>query len=508
MHTHLKATLALLPAAMLALSSGAQAQSAATVPPAAANPDNEPAPVMPIPTQRQMEWNRLGFYAFYHYGMNTYTDLEWGTGGEDESTFAPTAVPDPEQWLRAAKSAGMTGGIAVVKHHDGFCLWPTQSTTHSVAHSKGEFARQTNIPRDFAAAARKLRMFHGFYLSPWDRNSAVYGDGTDRYLRQVYLRQFTELSAITKGPAVIWLDGANGGNGYYGGANETRKIEPRTYYDIPNLLDSLHKLFPHALVWGLGGEARWVGNEDGVGPQTCWAMTNDTDGVNLFFGTEKGRIWQPVESDARITGKGWFWHQNEKLYSSERLFQMYLETMGRNCNFILNCPPDRSGRLPQATVDTLAAMGRMLRARLGRNLALKAKATASVTRQAGRHRNYKAANMIDKKEDTYWAAPDGATAATITLSWRRPQTLRYVALSEYIEKGQRVKAFRVETSADGKQWTPACVGDSTTTIGYRRILPLNGSTKHSYDAGTQARYLRVVINDSRACPLIRSIKVY
>ena len=155
-----------------------------------ANPDNEPAPVHPVPSERQVKWNETEFYAFFHYGMNTYTDKEWGNGDEDENLFAPTAVPNPEQWLTAAKAAGMKGGIAVVKHHDGFCLWPTSSTTHNVTSSSNVNAQNTNIPRDFSDAARKLGMKYGFYVSPWDRNSAYYGDGTNRYVKDVFLRQW------------------------------------------------------------------------------------------------------------------------------------------------------------------------------------------------------------------------------------------------------------------------------------------------------------------------------
>ena len=137
------------------------------------NSDNEPGPVFPLPTERQLKWNETEFYAFFHYGMNTYTNLEWGNGDEAESIFAPTAAPNPEQWLKAVQAAGMKGGIAVVKHHDGFCLWPTSSTTHSVVKAGNAFGRETNIPRDFAAAAQKLGLKYGFYVSPWDRNSAL-----------------------------------------------------------------------------------------------------------------------------------------------------------------------------------------------------------------------------------------------------------------------------------------------------------------------------------------------
>ena len=190
------------------------------------NADNEPAPVFPVPSDRQLKWNETEFYAFYHYGMNTYTDKEWGGGGEPESKFAPTAKPNPRQWLETAKKAGMKGGIAVVKHHDGFCLWPTETTTHSVLKAGNANGRATNIPKDFAEAAHDLKMKYGFYVSPWDMNSAYWGDGTDNYAKKVFLPQCAELAKYGADQFEMWFDGATGGDhaGYYGGANTTRTI--------------------------------------------------------------------------------------------------------------------------------------------------------------------------------------------------------------------------------------------------------------------------------------------
>ena len=239
------------------------------------NADNEPAPVFPVPSDRQLKWNETEFYAFYHYGMNTYTDKEWGGGGEPESKFAPTAKPNPRQWLETAKKAGMKGGIAVVKHHDGFCLWPTETTTHSVLKAGNANGRATNIPKDFAEAAHDLKMKYGFYVSPWDMNSAYWGDGTDNYAKKVFLPQCAELAKYGADQFEMWFDGATGGDhaGYYGGANTTRTIsDAGIYYDMPNLRDSIHNICPNIIMWGLGGEARWIGNEAGWAGETCWSM--------------------------------------------------------------------------------------------------------------------------------------------------------------------------------------------------------------------------------------------
>jgi len=473
------------------------------------NPDNEPLPVHPVPHERQVKWQETEFYAFFHYGMNTYTDLEWGYGNEAETKFAPTAAPNPRQWLEAAKAAGMRGGIAVVKHHDGFCLWPTATTTHNVTRSGNDFGKQTNIPRDFAAAAKELGMKYGFYVSPWDRNSAYYGDGTNRYVKDVFLRQCAELAEYGTDQFEMWFDGANGGDGYYGGANTTRKIDASIYYDVPNLRDSVHKVCPDCVMWGVGGEARWIGNEAGWAGETNWS--NENRGLapegNGMYGSENGWFWFPGESDAKGTSAGWFWHANEKNRELTELFKFYLETVGRNATLILNMPPDKSGSLPATTVNRLKELGNLLKTRLGTDLATDATVTVSEERTAGASRNYVAANLVDGNKDTYWATNDGTKTATITLTWNAPKNIHYVALQEYIRKGQRVKGFTIEISEDGTTWTECAPGVTCTTIGYKRIVPLNGSTT-DYGSGYNAKAVRITITDSKACPLLHTISVY
>ena len=472
------------------------------------NSDNEPGPVFPLPTERQLKWNETEFYAFFHYGMNTYTNLEWGNGDEAESIFAPTAAPNPEQWLKAVQAAGMKGGIAVVKHHDGFCLWPTSSTTHSVVKAGNAFGRETNIPRDFAAAAQKLGLKYGFYVSPWDRNSALYG--TDKYVKDVFLRQCAELATYGTDQFEMWFDGANGGDGYYGGRKTTISVDRETYYDIPNLRDSIHKVCPNIILWGVGGEARWIGTEAGWAGETNWATENlgYAPERNGMYGTEDGWIWFPGESDAKMTDQGWFWHSNESPLSAERLFQMYLETVGRNATLILNCPPNKAGVLPEADVRVLKQLGTMLKNRLGNDLAKNAHIEVSNTRTAGAHRNYETANLTDGDAKTYWATNDGVNNATITLTWDTPQTVRYVMLQEYIRLGQRIKSFKIETSTDGTTWKAAAPGVTTTTVGYKRIIPLNGSTANSYGNGTSVKAVRITLTDSKACPTLSTLSVF
>ena len=467
------------------------------------NADNEPAPVHPVPSQRQLLWQETEFYAFFHFGMNTFTNAEWGDGSEAESRFAPTKVPNPRQWLTAVKAAGMKGGIAVVKHHDGFCLWPTATTTHSIVNAGNETGRNTNIPDSFSVAARDLGMKYGFYVSPWDLNSAYWGDGTSNYVNKVFLPQCLELAKYGSDQFEMWFDGATGGDhaGYYGGNRGTRTIpNASNYYDIPNLRDTVHAIAPNCVMWGVGDEARWIGNEQGWAGETNWAMGSGESGnMNAWK-------WKAGESDAKATNKGWFWHSGESPKSANELFKIYLETVGRNATLILNFPPDQSGELPQADVKVLQELGTMLKERLGTDLMAEASSvTATATRTAGAGRSYSVANLTDGDKETYWATNDGEHTATINVEWSETKTLHYVMLMEYIRLGQRIKQFTIETSLDGSTWTKRASG-STTTVGYKRIVPLNGSTSNY--GGVNARYLRVTIEDSRSCPTLHTMAVY
>ena len=483
---------------------------------ALANPKNEPAPVHPVPHERQLLWNETEFYAFFHYGMNTFTGLEWGYGNEQESRYAPLALPNPEQWVTSVKAAGMNGGIAVVKHHDGFCLWPTATTEHSIKNAGNENGRNANIPQLFAEASLKHNMKYGFYISPWDRNSAHYGK--DTYVTEVFLKQCEELAEYGSDQFEMWFDGARGGDGYYGGEGGSRNIDAEIYYDIPNLRSRVHRIAPNCVMWGVGGEARWIGNESGYAGETNWAMTDYmSESVVREEGDINGWFWNPGESDAKATSAGWFWHQGETMKSAERLFQMYLETVGRNATLILNCPPDQYGVLPENTVNELQRLGRMLHERLAvpvygldettaaTDFAKSATIEVSETRNGG---YYEVANLTDGDKNTYWGTNDESLTATITLSWDTPQVIRYLVMQEPVFLGQRIKDFKIEYSSDGESWTELCPAMQTTTVGYKRIIPLNGKTSESYGSGYNAKKLRITILDSRACPLLSNLNVY
>ncbi len=466
---------------------------------------DEPKAVLPVPSKKQVEWQKLEFYAFFHYGMNTFKGREWGLGNEKESEYSPATVPDCKQWVRAIKAAGMRGAVFVAKHHDGFCMWPTKTTTHSVLRSSGAGPR-TDIMRLGADACKEYGIKMGVYLSPWDRNNKFYG--TREYADHIYFSQLNEI--CTKyGPLFeVWFDGANGGTGYYGGNVEIAKtINNLTYYNWHLMRDTVKAMQPDAMAGRL--EFRWVGNEEGFAGVTNWSPITENEALrekNLTAGNEFGDAWIPAESDAKATDKGWFWHKGEKVLPAERLYQMYLETVGRNATLILNVPPSTAGVLPEASVDTLARLGTLLKQRLSKDLAKEARITASVTRSPSQKKSFDARNMLDEKYDSYWATPDKTTTASITLEWKKPQKLHYIELQEYIPLGQRVKSFSISTSMDGKTWTPRAK-TLTTTIGYKRIVPLNGSTA-AYGPATEARFVKIEILGSKACVVMNRIAAY
>lgn len=467
--------------------------------------ENEPRPVFPVPSANQLRWQEMEFYAFFHWGMNTILGKQWGDGSDDASQFVLDCQPQPAQWLEVARSAGMTGGVVVAKHHDGFCNWPSEATAYCVRNAGNEEGRRMNLVRDFVKAADSLSMRYGYYLSPWDRNNALYA--TSQYMSEVYLPQLAELLAIGPDPFLFWMDSANNGYGYYGGAKETRSINALTYYDTPNLRALLHQTAPQCIVFMMTPDGRWIGNEEGWAGETNWCAWDYGCYVDkMEYGSPEGFMWTPGESDA-MTQYGWFYSYTP-LYSTESLFKTYLETVGRNANLLMNLAPSRSGVIEEPLARLMAELGEMLQTRLGHDLAPTAEVTASVTREAGATRSYDAAKLVDGDKDTYWASPDGMTSAEITFAWPDTLALHYVSLQEYLPKGQRVKAFSIESSLDGNDWQFCAPGVITTTIGHKRIVPLNGSTTDSYAQPTMARYLRVTIHDAKACPLLHTISIY
>lgn len=459
-----------------------------------------PEPVLPVPNQHQLDWHRMELTAFIHFTTNTFTDKEWGFGDESPDVFHPTGF-DPDQWASVLKEAGFTGLILTAKHHDGFCLWPSAYTDHSVKSSSWENG-DGDVVRAVADACRRHGLKFGAYLSPWDRNRSDYGEPS--YI-DYYRDQLRELISDYGPLFEIWFDGANGGDGYYGGVNETRRIDNRTYYDWPGTWQMIRELEPAAILFSdAGPDIRWCGNERGYVGETNW-NTIDADtlypgmhGITglLNTGTEGGSHWMPAEVDVSIR-PGWFYHAAEDslVKSPEALFDIYLSSVGRGSNLLLNIPPDRTGQLHPTDVKHLRDWKRLIDKRFADNLAPKAKVLASSSRGSGKSDRYMAAHLIDGNPDTYWATDDHVIASYIELAWEHPQSIQYVILQEYLPLGQRIRSFSIEVMIDGS-WTAIAEG---TTIGYKRILQIDP---------VETSRMRVHFHDSRACPVMAAVEVY
>jgi alpha-L-fucosidase len=457
-----------------------------------------PASLLPVPSAAQLQWHEMEMNAFVHFTINTYTDKEWGYGDESPALFNPTAC-DPQQWTRVLKQTGFKGLILTCKHHDGFCLWPSKYTDHAIQNSsykggKGDLVKETSN------AARASGLKFGIYLSPWDRNRADYG--TPAYITY-YRNQLKEL-IHSYGPVFeMWFDGANGGDGYYGGAREMRRINGASYYDWPATLDMVRKMAPNIILFSDAGPGvRWVGNERGAAGETNWnTISIDTlyagkAGIETLLntGSPDGKNWVPAETDVSIR-PGWFYHESEDslVKTPEQLFDIYLSSVGRGSTLLLNIPPDKRGLFNEADVKALDGFAALLKKELGTNLAAGSKVQASNTR--GRLKQFAAANLTDGNRQSYWATDDKVTRASVELQLKKKTRVKYILLQEYIRLGQRVKTFTVEAWKDNA-WQEVA---SATTIGYKRILKIDP---------LETNKIRINIRDSKACPVLSAIEVY
>lgn len=473
---------------------------------------SKPAPVRPLPNENQMRWQEMEFYAFIHFSTNTFTNQEWGYGdAEDMKLFNPTNL-DCDQWARVCKDAGMTGIILTAKHHSGFCLWPTETTDYSVKNSPWKDGKG-DIVGDLAKACKKYGLKLGIYISPWDRNNASYGllsaDGTAPYVKDIFRKQIEECLTWYGDIFEIWFDGANGGDGYYGGARTTRKIDRRTYYDWQNTYKLIRNIQPEIVIWNDNGDRadlRWVGTEAGYVGETNWSLLNATGDVSeemLRYGVENGNAWVPGEVNTSIR-PGWFYHENEdgRVKNLSVLMDTYYKSIGRNGTFLLNFPIDKRGLIHENDEKEATQFAKAVKEAFAVNLAEKAKISATNVR--GNSQQYAAENVIDGNKDSYWATDDGMESGSLTLEFDKPATFNRFLVQEYIRLGQRVKSFKLEAFVNGEwkalkdQLVPP-EKEGTTTIGYKRIIcfPAVNATK-----------LRFSVTASKACPLISNIGVY
>jgi alpha-L-fucosidase len=459
------------------------------------------------PTPRQIAWQRDEISAFVHFGMNTFTDREWGDGTEEEKLFNPTEL-DCRQWVRAAKAAGITRMILTAKHHDGFCLWPSKYTEHSVKNSPWKNGHG-DVVREFVDACRAAGMHYGIYISPWDRHEKTYGD-SPKY-NQYFLNQLREVLTNYPGIEEVWFDGAcaEGPNG------KRQEYDWRAYWKL------IRELAPKAAITVRGPDVRWCGNEGGftrdsewsviplpgdgqpweASDQTLAAYENDVYGADL--GSREVLLrrraerpvlaWYPAQVNTSIR-PGWFYHSREDadVKSVEELLRVYYGSVGGNGQFLINIPPDRRGLFHETDVARLKAFGDVLHATFGHDLAAGAKVTAEV---AGGSSVGDPGVLVQGDVERSWTTTDGATSATLTLELPAPVRANVLMLQEHIAEGQRIEAYDVEVFADG-QWHPATRG---TVIGYKRLARFADATVSK---------VRVRLTQFRIRPTLEKIGLY
>lgn len=434
-----------------------------------------PAPYGPVPSRAQLEWQQMEYNMFVHFGPNTFSGAEWGEGTESEDIFCPTDL-DCRQWARIAYEAGMKGIIITAKHHDGFCLWPSATSTHTVAQSSWR-GGQGDVLKELSDACKEYGLKFGVYLSPWDRNHPAYG--TPEY-NEIYMQALREIHCGTYGPVFEqWFDGACG-EGPSGKRQE---------YDWPSYWATVRDLSPETIIFSnIGPGCRWGGNENGHAGLTNWSRL-DTAGFSpgaesppkdtLNMGNVHGAEWIPAEMDVSIR-PGWFWRESENgsVKSLQELQDIWLSSVGRNSLLLLNVPPDTQGRIHPADSARLMEFRAWREDVFGNNLVLGAKGPSAI---------------LDADYDTYWVASSSTPAIEITLSQER--TFDLIMLQEYIPLGQRVSEFRVEALRDS-DWEIIAEG---TTIGYKRIIPVPTCT---------AQRIRICITASFARPVLSEVGLF
>jgi alpha-L-fucosidase len=419
--------------------------------------------------------------------MNTFTDKEWGYGDDPPSTFNPTDF-DADQIVSAAAAAGMAGLILTCKHHDGFCLWPSKHTEYSVKNSPWRNG-EGDVVREISDACRNHGILFGAYLSPWDRNHPDYG--TPAYI-DYYRAQLQELTTEYGELFEVWFDGANGGDGYYGGAREIRGIDRKTYYDWDNTWAIVRKNQPNAVMFSDGGpDIRWVGNESGFAGDPCWAtlsaaklypgfggdapeerLDSDdmvkawaSDGEMLSTGDPDGDCWIPAECDVSIR-PGWFHHdsENDKTRTPENLLDLYFKSVGRGASFLLNLPPDKRGVLHENDVAALRGFSRLVNDIFSSDLA-KSAVCASSSKRNGPG-SFEPSNVVDGSRSTFWSPSADDPTPSVVLDFNASTTFNVVGIREHLPSGQRVREFAVDIYENG-EWREYASAES---IGNRRLI--------------------------------------
>lgn len=448
-----------------------------------------PAPYGVLPTEAQVEWQKMEYNLFMHFGPNTFTGAEWGSGQEKAELFNPTAM-DCGQWASIAKAAGMKGIIITAKHHDGFCLWPNPVSRHTVAQSSWRDGKG-DVLKDLSEACDEYDLGFGVYISPWDRNDPHYG--TDEY-NDVFVK--TLESALGNYGHVFeqWFDRACGE-----GPNGKQQI-----YDWPLFNSTVLKMQPDAIIFSdYGPGCRWVGNEAGSAGRTCWSTMNVNDDFTgppvsrreLNEGIKGANTWAAAETDVSIR-PGWFWRESEnsRVKSLQHLLKIYYESVGRNSLLLLNVPPDTRGLIHEVDSARLMEFRAALDEIFSVDLAAGAEIEAENVR--GGARRFSAQNLLHHDYDRYWAVDDDVTKVSLVVTLPEQRTFNRVQLQEYIPLGQRVSAFSIEALDDDGIWQPIA---RETTIGYKRIVHVPTTTTTA---------VRVNIEESEACPVLNGFALF
>jgi len=425
-------------------------------------------PYGPVPSARQQKWHALEMYGFLHFTVNTFTDKEWGYGDESPQVFNPTDL-DADQIVSTARDGGLKGLVLTCKHHDGFCLWPSAFTEHSVRRSPWRHG-QGDVVREIADACARHGLRFGVYLSPWDRNHLDYGRPS--YV-DYYRRQLQELLG-SYGPIFeVWFDGANGGDGYYGGARETRRIDATTYYGWETTWGIVRDMQPDACMFSdVGPDIRWVGNESGIAGDPCWSTLTtagfapgQSRALPLNSGSRDGQQWLPAECDVSIR-PGWFYHPSEdaRVKTPTELVDLYYQSVGRGASLLLNLPPDRRGRIHEQDAASLRQFRQVLDRTFAVDLAREAKATSPQPRQA--NVPHAPSHVNDGDPGTFWCPEGPESPADVILAFDHAVSFNVISLREAIALGQRVDEFAIDAWQVGR-WAEIARG---TAIGHRRLV--------------------------------------
>ncbi|KAI1103422.1 carbohydrate-binding module family 32 protein [Jackrogersella minutella] len=474
-----------------------------------------PSAYLQIPTTEQLDWHQLEYYAFVHFGPNTFTNEEWGLSQSPPDVFAPTAL-DTDQWAKSFADAGMAGMILTAKHHDGMALWDINTTTYKIGNGKWALDRVANglnadVVQLAAASAKKYNIKFGIYLSPWDihRDPAmpkpnltgtiydepqIFGDDSPGDYNVFYAQQLTELVTmkLSDGSPIevseVWLDGNSGSD----------TVQTFNWTDFRNIIREYQ---PDAIMWGHQGvDARWVGNEDGVTIPTNWHTISRTQdetqysGDELELGVRDGTYWTPAEADARIRD-GWFYHATETPKTADALMDMYMQSVGRSVNLLLDVPPDTTGQIVSGDADILLQFKSLRDTFFDREVLTPGLAANASSVRGGNDTLYGPANALDGNIDTYWAVNDNETTGSLEIELNGSYTVDAFITQEHIALGQRIGGYVIDAVVNGTYQTLI----TGTSLGYKRIDSLNASVETSR--------IRLSITQANATPLVNSFQV-